>query len=43
MAEADKETDSLKGGKVIILTDSRVAGKEGRIIIFGPVRLASHK
>ncbi len=43
MKDADKETDSLKGGKVIILTDSRVAGKEGRIIIFGPTRLACRK
>jgi hypothetical protein len=31
MKEADEKTDSMKAGKVIILTDSRVAGKEGRI------------
>ncbi len=31
MKEADEKTDSLKGAKVIILTDSRVAGKEGRL------------
>ena len=40
MKEADKKSDSLKGAKVIILTDSRVAGKEGRIIILGETRLA---
>jgi predicted nucleic acid-binding Zn-ribbon protein len=40
MQEADEKSDSLKGGKVIILTDSRVAGKEGRIIIFRKTRLA---
>jgi hypothetical protein len=31
MKDADEKTDSLKGAKVIILTDSRVAGKEGRL------------
>jgi len=41
--EAEEKGDALKGGKVIILTDSRVAGKEGRITIRGPVRLACKK
>ena len=40
---ADKDTDSLKGGKVIVLTDSRVAGKEGRVIIYRRTRLACRK
>ncbi len=43
MKEADKKTDSLKGGKVIVITDSRVAGKEGRIITFGRARYACRK
>lgn len=43
MKEADEKTDSLKGGKVIILTDSRVAGKEGRVIVRRIIRLASLK
>lgn len=31
MKETDKEADSMKKGNVIIIVDSRVAGKEGRL------------
>jgi hypothetical protein len=40
MKEADGKTDSLKGAKVIVLTDSRVAGKEGRLHVPRSTRLA---
>ncbi|MCX7703354.1 MAG: hypothetical protein N2234_04545 [Planctomycetota bacterium] len=44
MEEADKEADSMKKGEVIIIVDSRVAGKEGRRLpTLEEVLLASNK
>jgi hypothetical protein len=43
MEEADKQADSMKKGEVVIIVDSRVAGKEGKLPTLEEVLLASTK